>query len=47
MEQGMLKNDKQRFDIENKVWLETRKVLGDDAVGNNRLTTGKFQEEIQ
>jgi hypothetical protein len=32
MEEGILRKDKERFDKENKVWLEARKVLGDDVV---------------
>ena len=35
MEEGILRKDKERFDKENKVWLEARKVLGDDVVGRD------------
>jgi hypothetical protein len=45
MNQGMLKKDKQRFEMENSVWLEARRILGDDAV-DRKLTMGEFKNLV-
>ncbi|KAF9067664.1 hypothetical protein BDP27DRAFT_1296029 [Rhodocollybia butyracea] len=45
MENGILNRDKQRFDRETEVWLEARKVLGEEAVGRN-LTRKEFKELV-
>ena len=45
MEKGILKKDNERFDKENQVWLEARKVLGEDVVGRN-LKLGEFKDLV-
>jgi len=45
MEEGILRKDKERFDKENKVWLEARKVLGDDVVGRD-LKIAEFKSLV-
>ena len=45
MEEGILRKDRERFDKENEVWLEARKVLGDDVVGRD-LKTAEFKSLV-
>jgi hypothetical protein len=45
MEKGILKKDNERFDKEKQVWLEARKVLGEDVVGWN-LSLGEFKDLV-
>ena len=44
-EKSILKQDNERFEKENRVWLEVRKVLGEDVVGRN-LWLGEFKDLV-
>ncbi|KIM43525.1 hypothetical protein M413DRAFT_25879 [Hebeloma cylindrosporum] len=45
MDNGILKKDEERFDMETNAWLEAREVLGDDEVGKD-LKLGEFKDLV-
>ena len=45
MEKGILRKDKERFDMENGVWLEAREVFGEDGVSRDMNAT-EFRDMI-
>ena len=54
MEEGFLSKERERFDMEHRVWLEAREVISEDEVSRDMITTefrdmilknrGKFEE---
>jgi hypothetical protein len=56
MEKGILRKDEERFDMENRVWLQAREVLGEDGLNGDMNATefrdmilkdyDKFEEEV-
>ncbi|KAJ3837665.1 hypothetical protein EV361DRAFT_895505 [Lentinula raphanica] len=46
MEKGILNKDKKRFEQEREVWLEARRVLGEEAVDANMTRTSQFKDLV-